>query len=52
MQTANQSLHSLFTKKHITMEMALEYSSEPEELKNMIASGGGAIPPGQRGPVK
>jgi twitching motility protein PilT len=48
MQTANQSLYSLMSKKQITMELALEYSSDPEELKNMIASGGGAVPPGQR----
>jgi twitching motility protein PilT len=49
MQTANQSLFSLFSKRFITMEAALEYSSDPEELKNMIAAGGGAVPPGQRG---
>jgi twitching motility protein PilT len=48
MQTANQSLHSLVAKKMITLELALEYSSDPEELKNMIASGGPTIPPGQR----
>ena len=50
MQTANQSLLSLFQKKFITLELALEYSSDPEELKNMIASGGtgGVVPPGQR----
>ena len=44
MQTANQSLFALFQKKFITMEMALEYSSDPEELRNMIASGGGGGP--------
>jgi twitching motility protein PilT len=49
MQTANQSLIALYLKKFITLEMALEYSSDPEELKNMIASGqGGTTPPGQR----
>jgi twitching motility protein PilT len=51
MQTANQSLYSHFTKKAITMETALEYSSDPEELKNMITSGGQATPPGQQRPV-
>ncbi|MCA1664140.1 MAG: type IV pili twitching motility protein PilT, partial [Myxococcales bacterium] len=48
MQTANQCLHSLVSKKQITMEQAIEYSSDPEELKNMIASGGPTMPPGQR----
>jgi twitching motility protein PilT len=49
MQTANQCLHSLVSKKQITMEQAIEYSSDPEELKNMIASGGSpTTPPGQR----
>src|SRR5262249_30198134 len=49
MQTANQCLHSLVTKKQITMEQAIEYSSDPEELRNMIASGGTpTTPPGQR----
>jgi twitching motility protein PilT len=49
MQTANQCLHSLVSKKMITMEQAIEYSSDPEELKNMIASGGTpTTPPGQR----
>jgi len=52
MQTANQCLFSLFGKKFITMEAALEYSSDPEELKNMIASGGGVVPPGQRAAAK
>jgi twitching motility protein PilT len=50
MQTANQSLVAHFAKKAITMETALEYSSDPEELKNMIASGGAATPPGQQRP--
>src|SRR5437899_2365516 len=51
MQTANQSLMALYTKKFISMELAIEYSSDPEELRNMIAAGGqaGAIPPGPRG---
>ena len=31
-----------------TMEVALEYSPEPEELKNMIAAGGSPTPPAQR----
>jgi twitching motility protein PilT len=48
MQTANQSLYSLVTKRTISMELALEYSSDPEELKNMISSGGPSVPPGQQ----
>ena len=49
MQTANQCLHSLVQKKQITMELAIEYSSDPEELRNMIMSGGTpSTPPGQR----
>jgi hypothetical protein len=44
MQTANQSLLALFQKKFITMEQGIEYSSDPEELKNMISSGGTAGP--------
>jgi twitching motility protein PilT len=48
MQTANQSLYGHYTKRAITMETALEYSSDSEELKNMIAAGGQATPPGQR----
>jgi len=50
MQTANQSLFQLHAKRFITMEQALEYSSDPEELRNMIANntGGGPRPPGSR----
>jgi twitching motility protein PilT len=49
MQTSNQSLLALFLKRFVTMEQALEYSPEPEELKNMIQTGG-TTPggPGQR----
>src|SRR5207244_8531399 len=51
MQTANQSLYSLYSKRAIAMETAIEYSSDPEELKNMIAAGGAGTPPGpQRTP--
>jgi twitching motility protein PilT len=50
MQTANQSLYALYSKKAVSMELALEYSSDPEELRNMIMSGGGAAPGGQRPP--
>ncbi len=52
MQTANQSLHSLVQKKQITMEQALEYSSDADELRNMIAGGSPTTPPGQRQVVR
>ncbi len=49
MQTANQALHSLVTKKQITMEQALEFSSDADELRNMITNGSTpTTPPGQR----
>jgi twitching motility protein PilT len=50
MQTANQSLFQALSKRFITQELALEYSSDPEELKNMIMTGGATpgTPPGQR----
>ena len=44
MQTMNQSLAELFLKRQITLEDALGRSSEPEELKQIIAQGGRAAP--------
>jgi twitching motility protein PilT len=44
MQTMNQSLASLFTRRMISMEDALGRSSDAEELKQLIAQGGGASP--------
>ena len=41
MQTMNQSLGSLYTKRMISMDDALGRSSDPEELRNIISSGGG-----------
>ena len=38
MQTMNQSLFMLYHKKQISMEMAISRSSEPEELRQMIAN--------------
>jgi len=38
MQTMNQALFMLYHKKHISMETALTRSSEPDELKQMIAN--------------
>jgi twitching motility protein PilT len=45
MQTLNQSLASLYMKKQITLEEAISHSSEPEELQQIIASGGVGPPP-------
>ncbi len=43
MQTLNQCLFSLFTKRIISLEEALGRSTEPEELKQMLAAGGGML---------
>ncbi len=51
MQTFNQSLAAAFAKRLITLEEAMGRSSDPDELKNILASGGGVRPPpapGQR----
>src|SRR4051794_24001306 len=42
MQTFNQALAALLQKKLITQDEAFGRSSDPEELKNILASGGGA----------
>lgn len=39
MQTMNQSLYHLYTKKAISLEDAVARSSDPEELRQMIAKG-------------
>ena len=46
MQTMNQSLFSLFSKRLISLEEALGRSSDPDELKQMISnpSGGSVVP--------
>jgi twitching motility protein PilT len=38
MQTMNQCLFMLYHKKQISMEIALSRSSDPDELKQMIAN--------------
>jgi len=43
MQTFNQSLYSLLQKRLITQDEAFGRSSEVEELRNMIANGGGRV---------
>jgi twitching motility protein PilT len=43
MQTFNQSLATLYFKKQITLEMALQRSSNPEELQELINRGHGVV---------
>jgi len=43
MQTANQSLASLYMKKLITLEIALGASSHRDELQDMIHRGVGVV---------
>jgi twitching motility protein PilT len=43
MQTANQSLATLYMKKQITLETALEKSSNKDELQEMIQRGVGVV---------
>jgi len=51
MQTFNQSLASLLAKRMITQEEAFGRSSDPEELKNIIASGAATgVLPGHTAP--
>jgi twitching motility protein PilT len=38
MQTMNQSLFTLFTRKLISLDDALGWSMDPDELRQMIAS--------------
>ncbi len=47
MQTFNQALASLLSRKTISMDEAFGRTNDPDELKNMIASGGGGNLPGQ-----
>jgi twitching motility protein PilT len=48
MQTLNQCLASLYIRRHITLEEAVSHSSEPEELQQIIATGGNQPQPTQR----
>ena len=43
MQTFNQSLATLYFKKHISLQTGLSASSSPEELQDMINRGTGLI---------
>ncbi|HET7706806.1 MAG TPA: type IV pilus twitching motility protein PilT [Thermoanaerobaculia bacterium] len=49
MQTFNQSLATLYFKKHISLQTALSRSSNPDELQEMISRGAGAIQQQQPG---
>jgi twitching motility protein PilT len=51
MQTFNQSLATLYFKKHITLQLALAMSSHPDELQDMINRGAGLINPAGAGTV-
>ncbi len=44
MQTMNQSLFDLYTRGAITLDECLGRSTDPEELRNMIAATGGNLP--------
>jgi twitching motility protein PilT len=41
MQTFNQSLATLYQKKQITLDTAMQRSSNPDELKELIDRGSG-----------
>jgi twitching motility protein PilT len=43
MQTLNQSLATLYFQKQITLENALQHSSFPDELQEMISRGAGLV---------
>src|SRR5919198_1088467 len=45
MQSFNQSLATLYFKKHISLQTALSRSSNPDELQEMISRGAGALQP-------
>jgi twitching motility protein PilT len=46
MQTFNQSLATLVSKRAITYELALSMSSIPDELRDMIGRGAVGLQPG------
>ena len=46
MQTFNQSLATLHFQKHITLEAALQRSSNPDELQELINRGAGVVSSG------
>jgi twitching motility protein PilT len=52
MQTFNQSLASLVQRRLITQEEAFNRTSDQEELRNIMASGGGVVGQGPTLPAK
>jgi twitching motility protein PilT len=50
MQTFNQGLALAYTKRLITLDEAIARSSDPDELKNMLASGAVRVPAAPQGP--
>jgi twitching motility protein PilT len=48
MMTLNQSLFSLYTRRFITLEQALNQSTEAEELRMMIERSAGKVPTPER----
>ena len=44
MQTFNQSLAQAYARRLITLEEAMARSSDPEELKNLLATGAALRP--------
>ncbi len=48
MQTFNQSLYNLFSRRLITLEEAMTRTQDPEELRTMIERGTAVLPPGMR----
>jgi twitching motility protein PilT len=49
MQTFNQSLATLYQKRQITLDVAMQRSSNPEELRDLIEHGAGINGPGGAG---
>jgi twitching motility protein PilT len=49
MQTMNQSLASLYLRRLVSLEEAMSHSSEPEELEQIISTGGGGASSGRPG---
>jgi twitching motility protein PilT len=45
MQTMNQSLFSLLQRKQITVEEAINRSTDVDELKSMLSGHGGGVRP-------
>ncbi len=48
MQTFNQALATLYFKKMISLETALSYSSNSDELQDMLNRGSGSLNPGMQ----